>query len=250
MTYNPGVEMELSDMPAWVKAEVASIVGHKRNLVCRIHPVEEYADVGHTWHDNARQTIIARKADGEIKRLQGTYYDTLINADAETAAAYHGGKIALPVEGGQVLRVVVFYKLNNVDLYIRRDGPDMRLLSGLSDGTRLTDIQIAVLHLYTHLTSTGRKMEIGRQHIPQSLVNVVTRELDSMGYLKVAKNGAVRKTIEGKRMSDQTRGKGVSWSEWLKLRNWRTRQFSGFAGEIIDQYRDRMRADMKVRGVI
>lgn len=244
-----GVEVELSDMPAWVKAEVASTIKHKRNLVCRIHPVDEFAVVGHTWHDNARQIIVARRADGEMKRVSGGYYDSILNFTPAQRAVYDGGKIRLPGEGGQVLRMCIYFRLNNIDLYIRRDGPDMKLLNGLSDGTTLTQIQIAVLHLYTQLTSAGRKSEIGRNNIPISLVNVVTRELEDMGYLKIQKNG-VRKTIEGKRMAEQTRGQREwSWYQWADCRNYNPHRFSGFAAEIIAEYRERMIEDMDRRKV-
>ncbi len=250
-----GVQVELSDMPAWVKAEVATHIKQKRKLVCRIHPIEHEVSIGTTFHDNARQVIIARNAEGETKTIRGGYYDSILNFSKEEMTGHQGGKTMLPIDA-QVLRLVIFYKLNDVDLYIRRDGPYMDLLRGLSDGATLTPIQIGILHLYTQLTATGRKMKMRDCHIPRSLVNVVTSELETMGYVKVSRNGAVRKTIEGRRMSDQTNGKGPDWYEWRECHGYVRRggrvggTFKGYAGEVIDEYRDRMRAEMKSRGVI
>lgn len=245
MTYNPGIQVELSDMPAWVKAEVALHIKSRRNLVCRIHPVENEVSIGATWHDNARQVIIARNVHGETITARGGYYDSIINFTEEEMIGHQGGTMPLP-QDGQMLRLCIFYKVNNVDLYIRRDGPYMNLIKGISDGAQLTQIQLAVLQLYTGCKSSYRKQHISSNHIPQSLVNVVTRELEELGMVKVNKAGAVRVTIEGKRMSEQCK-REWSWYKWSDQYSWRTRKFTGFPADIIDEYRDCMREDIARR---
>jgi len=241
------IEVELKDLPAWVQEQSALHVGKNKRPRCFIEPVEKTANVGSTWHDNARQVIVGRNGNGETVTLRGGYYDSIMNFTREELFGYMGGKTDLPIDGA-MLQISLFYKGDTITMYIRRDGPYMKLLNGLSDGAELSQIQMAVLNLYVGLTTKGRKDTIARDHIPQSLVNVVTQELVDMGYLKINKAGAVSKTVEGRRMDDQCRMKREwSWYRWSDCYDFRTRRFTGFAAEIIDEYRERMKADIARR---
>jgi hypothetical protein len=83
-----------------------------------------------------------------------------------------------------------------LEFYIHPDNAPAMLADG--NMPDLNDLQKAWLGCLCGLTSAGRKDTISRYHLPLWLVDVLNNELADKGLVKIASNGAVSATMQGK----------------------------------------------------
>lgn len=244
------IEIEFSNMPDWVKEQSAKHVGSGKRPICYVQPVEYTAKVGSTWHDGARQVIVARR-DGKTVAIQGGYYDSILNHTPEELIGHQGADFNLNKPDDAILCISLFWKLNTITMYIRQDSPHMKLVRVLDEGVELSTLQANVLRHVAGLNSRGRKEERTYSHFPKELVIVVARELQEHGLCKVSKIGSVTVTPAGRRMYRNLSKQEWDWSDWRECHGYARSKgrvvsaFSGFAGEIVSEYRDRMIAERK-----
>ncbi len=244
------VLIDFRDLPDWARDEVGQFIGHKKRPHTHVELHDGVVSIGAVWHDHWRRRIVGYMPpdeDGDrVVRIDSAYYESLINATPSEFAAHQGGDLGVPVDGAVLTINRSPIGTSIVTMYIHKTGPYKHLIETLPSGIELSQIQMGVLDLYCGLTSAGRKDNMERYRIPKKLVSMVAEELQDMGYVSIAKNGATRATLEGK----QARGASLtpfsgkwewSWYKWGECYDWRTRKYTGFALPIIEEYQAKLK---------
>lgn len=184
------MEIPFSDLPDWAQQAAARHLPGRRP---RTHvKYVETVSFGSVWHDACRRIVITRDQHGRINHLQSGYYDSYVNHTAEERAVYEGGQVQLTPDRTiiEILsyprRVTVFMHPSNAPKAIT--APEQVL----------SDDEDAVLRALCGLTSAGRKDLWRRCNVPRSFVEQVTQSLADKGLVKIASNGAVRVTRDGR----------------------------------------------------
>jgi hypothetical protein len=244
------IEIPFSDMPAWVKDESATHVGKNKRPRCYVEVVKDNtAYIGATSSDYARQTIVARRGNGDTRAIRGGYYDSILNHSVEELVGHQGANFTLNKPSDAVLQIYLHYKYSSITMYIRPDSPHIDMVNRLEDGSELTELQANVLRLLADYNSMGRKRERAYNQIPKVLVTVIAYELQEMGLCKVNKAGSITVTADGRRKCRAVGKQSWSWNDWRACHHYVKRNgrvggaFNGFAGEIVSEYRDRMIAE-------
>lgn len=109
-------------------------------------------------------------------------------------------------------------------------------LLGAGDNTaqELSRVQTMVLGWLVGLTSAGRKDALIRYRFPQYMYDRICQELAEMGLAKIAKNGAVRVTLDGQNYPiDRNTSDHLRWYDCF---DYDSGSWGGWAAEAIQKY--------------
>ena len=145
--------------------------------------------------------------NGQTKSIDSCYYDAILNATKTELTAYEGGNGQLPL-GGMLLEILTYPP--SARLYVRPENMPEQVSA---PAPSLTEFQLMVLSSYVCYTSAGRKDSIDRYHIPKSMFDAATTELESLGLVKITSTGAGA-TREGRNLYNENRSNHHSWYSW------------------------------------